>query len=528
MTDAAAGKARRRGLRLGFATPGSTLWLLGCEMRLAWRGGIARRAGSGLKWVLVLAMLALLVVGVPLGLFLRDQSIPDDPVLFVAADGVAAVIFTLMLSQTLATAIEALYTRDDFDLLLSSPIAPRKILFVRFAALAANAFASFAAFIAPILLPVALIGHPAWLGVLVVLAALALTASACGLWLAMLLFRLIGPRRTRGVAQVLAALIGAAFFLIGQSANLAGRRSGGVWMALIRFAREQGQTLPPEVAWVLHAMVGRPAPLAAVALGGMGFFGVTAWSLGNRFVADAAAASGAAVPMRKPKGRAKAFASGAFAATYAKETRLLWRDIAMLAQVLLRVLYLLPLAFVMVRNAGEMSTSLLPFGVLTLCVAAGQVASSLVWITVAAEELPALLASAPAPMAVIRRAKLAAAMTPLAVLLAAPLIALTVFAPASGIAAIAGCAATAWTTGLIAAWRQKPGKRSDFRARRRSGGSLVAGLGTFFVSLLIGAAAAMASVLWIWALIPAALAAVLVLALRRSDAQMAQALQAAT
>jgi ABC-2 type transport system permease protein len=344
--------------------------------------------------------------------------------------------------------------------------------------------------------------------------------------MAMLLFRLIGPRRARSVAQVLAALIGAAFFLVGQSANLASRRNGGVWLALIQFARTQGRRLPPEAAWTLHAMIGRPAPLAAIALGGAGFFALTAWSLGNRFVADAAAASGAAVPTRKPKGQAKAFASSAFAATYAKEMRLLWRDVAMLAQVLLRVLYLLPLAFVILRNAHDQSTMLLPFGVATLCVAAGQVASSLVWITVAAEDLPALLASAPAPMALVRRAKLAAAMTPLAIMLALPLIALTVFAPASGIAATIGCAATAWATGLIAAWRFKPAKRSDFRARRRGGISLVTSLAIFFVGLLIGAAAAMASVLW--ALIPAGLAGGLVLALRRSDAQMAQAMAAGT
>ena len=529
MSDAAIGRRRRRRLRLGFARPGSTLWLLGCEMRLAWRSGFARRAGAALYWVLGLAVLALLVVGAPLGLLLRGREISDDPTLVVIADLAAAVIFTLMLSQTLAAAIEALYTRDDFDLLLSSPIAPRKVLFVRFLALATNAFVAFAVFVSPILLPIALIGHPAWLGALVVLAALALMASATGLWLAMVLFRLIGPRRTRGVAQVLAALIGAAFFLVSQSANLMGHRNGGPWVWLIRYAGEQGRRLPPEAAWMLHAMTGRPLALAGVAGVGLGLFGVTSWSLGNRFVADAAAASGAAVPRRKQKRRAKAFTSGVFAATYAKETRLLWRDIAMLAQVLLRVLYLAPMAFVMVRNAHDLGMAmLLPFGVATLCVAAGQVAASLTWITVAAEELPALLASAPAPMAVIRQAKLAAAMTPLAAVLVLPLAALTVFAPISGVAAIVGCAASAWTTGLIAAWRQKPGKRSDFRARRRGGGSLVASLGSFFVSLLIGAAAAMASVLWIWAVIPAALAAGLTLLLRRTDAQMAEALRAAT
>ena len=506
---------------------GSLLWLLGNEMRLSWRAAMARRAARGMIWIIGIAVVALLIVGVPLGLFLRGVSLDDNPAVFLIADAVCAMVFTLMLSQTLASAIEALYTRDDFDLLLSSPMAPRKVLFVRFLALAASAFIAFAAFIAPILLPVVVLGHPAWLAVLLVLAALALSASALGLWLAMLLFRLIGPRRTRAVAQVLAAIIGAAFFLVGQTYNILGRRTGGVAVLLFQYATDHGRGLPAAATWAPRAMLGEPVLLAAIAALSLAFFAATSWRLGERFVANAAAASGADTPTRATRRKAGAFTAGLFAATLRKELRLLGRDIALLAQVLLRVLYMLPLAFVLYRNASSDAAYLLPGGIAILCVMSGQVASSLAWITVSAEDAPGLLVSAPVSMATVRRAKLTAAMIPLAILLAAPLIGLTVLSPAAGIAASLGCAGAAWSAGLIVAWRQPPGKRSDFRRRRPGSGSLLAGLAIFFINILVGAAAAMASLLWIWAAIPAVLALVLVLSLRRSDAQMTAMLQSA-
>ncbi len=45
--------------------------------------------------------------------------------------------------------------------------------------------------------------------------------TGVGIVLARVLFRLIGPRRTRAAAQVLAALIGVSFFLVVQFNNFA-------------------------------------------------------------------------------------------------------------------------------------------------------------------------------------------------------------------------------------------------------------------------------------------------------------------
>jgi ABC-2 type transport system permease protein len=408
------------------------------------------------------------------------------------------VIFTLMLSQTLAAATEALYARADLDLLFSSPIAPRKVLTVRFAAVATMAFSAIAVFVTPFLLPVIVLGHPAWLAVYLVLFALALAASAAGLCLAMVLFRLIGPRRTRAVAQVLAALIGAAFFLAAQARNLLGAdKTKGVAGLVIHAAQGQIKT-PPLADWPLRAMLGQPLPLLAVMAVGAGLFlSATHW-IGRRFAADAAAASGAGEPRQKTTKLVGAFADGVFAVTLRKELRLMARDVPLLSQVLFRVLYMLPLMFVLLRNAGKLDTYALPAGVGAVAFVASQVAASLTWITFCAEDSPELLAAAPASMIQVWRAKLVAGLAPLGVLLIAPLIALLILAPRAGLAALVFWPATALANGLVNQWRQRQAKRTEFR--RRGAASALTGFAQLGLGGLLAWAAGLAAAPSGWAL----------------------------
>ena len=118
-----------------------------------------------------------------------------------------------MLSQTVVAAVDAFYQRGDLDLLLSSPLSPTRILVVRALAIAVNPAMVFAALATPFLLPAAFLGHPELLASYGVIVSISLTATAAGLALAIVLFRLIGPRRTRTVAQILAALVGAIFVI---------------------------------------------------------------------------------------------------------------------------------------------------------------------------------------------------------------------------------------------------------------------------------------------------------------------------
>lgn len=509
--------------------PASTLWLLAHEMRLAWRGFLAGRKGRGPGALIAFVILGGLIVvgGVAMGLALRGQEVPVVPLAVVIVDLALAVILTLMLSGTLAGAADALYERGDLDLLFSSPLAPRKVLFVRALGLAVNAGLWFMIPAVLLLTPSIVLGHPAWLGVFVVIAAAALGASGLGMLLAMALFALIGPRRTRTVAQVMAALIGAAFFLASQYRNLMGQRASESLFARIAMDAKDGRIQPPPFADLpLRAAMGQPIPLLILVAVGAGIFLFAARVLGRRF-ADAAAATAGAETRKAAKGPTRAFAAGPFRATVRKELRLISRDAALLSQVLLRVLYMLPLALVLARSAAHMPVWALAGPAAAVTFLAGQVTGSLVWITVSAEDTPDLLAIAPAPMSVLRQAKLTAALVPVAVLLAIPISVLTWYAPLAGLWTAIGAGLTAWTTGLIGVWHQKPGKRADFRRRRT--GSLLATFAELIIAALIGAATALAVAGWlVWALIPLIVAGALMMALRRTDEQIGAMLRAAS
>lgn len=513
--------------------PGSSLWLLAHELRLGWRRimrarGKRRWAGGATLWLTLGVPVILTLLSIPMGLGLsKIREIPIIPITMVSAALLLAVVFTLMLSQTLAAAVDALYERNDLDLLFSSPMQPQRVMTVRFLGVAFSVFAFYGYFLAGPLIVVGLMGHPGWLATLPVMFAVALAASGAGLLIAASLFRVIGPRRTRTIAQVLAALIGAAFFLIAQARNILGAKtSNSLFADLARRAGDPGFHPPPGLDWPLRALIGQPLPLFAVLAIGVGTFWLANAWLGPRFAADAAAAAGAGAQGARKAGVVKAFASGPFAATLRKEWRLLARDPALLTQVLIRVLYLLPLGFLALRQAAVQNDLVLPGIAAALSLMSSQVAGSLAWITISAEDAPDLLACAPAEISLVRRGKLAAAVLPTAALLAPFLLPLLVMSPMVGAAAIAGCAYAVVATALLNLWWQRPAKRAEFRNRRRA--SWFVTIAELIAGLLIAAATGLFAAGLIWGVVPALVAGVALLLLRRSDAQISEALRTAT
>jgi ABC-2 type transport system permease protein len=509
--------------------PGSVLWLLAHETRLYWRNFRAGRAGRSARGLISLAVIGALLVtgGVFIALGLHGRQAPINPLSVSLAALFTAVVFTLMLSQTLSASSEALYERGDLDLLFSSPIGPAKVLFVRALGVAGGVVTLFMLAAIPLLLPTVIWGHPGWIGVFGVLGALALSSTAVGLLLAMGLFALIGPRRTRTVAQVMAALVGAAFFLISQARTILGEQTSRSLFADITRQAQEGRLKPPPIASLpLRAMLGEPLPLLALLAGAMVLFALSAAILGRRFSDAAAATQGKtdAKPQRGGLVSARAFAAGAFLATLRKELLLIGRDSALLSQVLLRVLYLIPTALVLSRNAANGTAAALAGGAGVVAFLAGQVAGSLAWITLSAEEAPDLLAVSPAGIATVRRAKLAAALIPVGLFLALPIAVLAWFAPVAAAWTTLGAFLAAWSSGLINVWHQRPGKRSEFK--RRGGASWMATLAEMVVSALLAGATGVAVAGFAqWALIPLFLAGATLLSLRRSDAQIARNLR---
>jgi ABC-2 type transport system permease protein len=122
----------------------------------------------------------------------------------------------------------------------------------------------------------------------------------------MALFALIGPRRTRTVAQVLAALVGAAFFLVSQTRTILGvQKSNSLFAEITRQAQEGRLHPAPIVSLPLRAMLGQPLPLLALLAGSAALFAVAALTLGRRFSDAAAATQGktGARPARASRGR---------------------------------------------------------------------------------------------------------------------------------------------------------------------------------------------------------------------------------
>jgi hypothetical protein len=104
---------------------------------------------------------------------------------------------------------------------------------------------------------------------------------------------------------------------------------------------------------------------------------------------------------------------------------------------------------------------------------------------------------------------------------------LYVLAPRVALAATLGCAASMAMASLLNLWWQRPGKRSEMRRQRSS--SWFVTMAEVVLGLLIAAATGLLAAGFIgWALVPAALALAGVLVLRRTDAQVAQALRAAS
>lgn len=503
---------------------GSTPWLLAHELRLSWRA--VGKVNRGPIALAVIAAVLALAVGAPLAYALSSVTIPLSPPVVLGVDGAMLFLFTLMLSGTVTQATQVFFQRGDLDLLLSSPLPARRVLTARCVGMAVNAASLFLLLVSPMVLPTILFGHPEWLTVYPVLIALSLLATVTGLGLAMGLFALIGPRATRTLAQVLAALIGAGFYLASQSFRFFLRGHETALAAHFKALVETGVFAPGQpAAWPAQALLGQPLPALGLLAASVVLFLLVVSAIGSRFARNAAAAAGVgAAGRRRARGRVRGFTGGAFKAMLRKELRLLRRDAVLMSQVLLRVLYLLPLAFLLVRSAsrhGEFGAAALAGGVAFM---AGQVAGSLAWITMSAEEGMELLATAPAAARTLRRAKLVAAMIPVAMLLVLPIGALLWMSPRVGLVTAVGCLVSAVSACLISIWYERPAQRSDFMRRRR--GSVVAAIAELVVGALWASATGMAAgPWWMFAIAPVILAGVALLALHRPQRSFAEVLQ---
>ncbi|HYM71360.1 MAG TPA: hypothetical protein VET89_00145 [Stellaceae bacterium] len=496
---------------------GSVAWFAGHEIRLAWRdwswllsGGRRRR---GYTVALGLIVFVLSMHGLAYLTLARSQGLasPPDKRMLVMIGGTLALYGSLMLSQAMEAVTRAFYARGDLDLILSSPVAAARLFAVRIGAMAATVAAMSLTLAVPVIDVLAWRGGAHWLAAYAVVAALAMAAVAISVVLTMLLFRAIGPKRTRLVAQIVAAVIGASFVIgvqfvailsLGTVSRIAFLQSS----AVVDHAPDSAS-----VVWLpAYAATGDGLALAVVCACGAMMLGGAIRFCAPRFGELALAAAGiSSSPARRS--RASGFSPASPAqALRRKEWVLLRRDPWLMSQSLMQLLYLLP-PFLLLWQSFYGDGHGLALLVPVLIMGAGQLAGGLAWLAISGEDAPDLIASAPVTTARVWRAKTEAVLGGIALVFGPFVVVLAMVDPMPGLIAGIGIALAAASATMIQFWYRAQVRRSLFRRRHVS--SRIATFAEALSSITWSGAGALAVVSLWFAVIPGAVAlAILALA----------------
>ncbi len=474
-------------------TQSSTLfWFAGHEFRLAWRDWLWMMTAGKPRRARVVAVVLFFFVGF-MHLFAYSMVAGFarhalDKSALVTVTATLLLAFSLMLSQAMEQVTRAFYARADLELILSSPVKVRQVFAVRIVALGVSTALLGLALAAPFIDVLAYAGGAHWLAAYGVVAATGCFASALAVALTVALFRLIGPKRTRLVAQIVAAVIGAAFIIglqvaailsYGTLSRFAVLRSGAL--------TAHAPALDSLVWWPARAALGDMTALAVVLGLSLALLGIAAAVFSARFGDHVIAATGIAQSHGRRR-EGKGFRTGsAMRALRQKEWALLRRDPWLVSQTLMQLLYLLPPAL-MLWKSFDVNGGALVLLVPVLVMAAGQLAGGLSWLAISGEDAPDLVATAPVPRRLILYAKIEAVMGAVALVFAPILLPLAFtahwFALCAGLgscwrrprrprcssgSAARPSAASSAAARCPRAWRpsRKPSPRSPGRARRR-------------------------------------------------------------
>lgn len=432
-------------------------WLLAHELKLGWRG-----TSHAAAWFLVV-VLVLFWIAAHFGAFFAMRFWPRmmHGAPLVTAGAATWFVLLLMAAAAFALCVIAIFERGDLDLLLSSPIPPRTVLAVRGIAIAVQSLGIFAVLWIPFANGAALNGRWQALASYPVMAAMALAAAGAAFASTLALVRALGVRRAKTAAQVLGAFVGAGLFLVMQSFNFLSRESQRAVIAWTRGDAAQSLIGPESFLWwPFLALMGEPVPFLAMMVLGIGGFYLVIVRAERTFLEGTREVVAAAPRRAASQGE---FRRGLARIVFMKELRLIVRDPKLITQMLLQVLYLLPLFFILARKGGA-PMLLGP----TIVLVAASLAGNLAWMTVSGEESPDLVGSAPVSGERVLWLKVAAALAiPLAV--CAPFLGYYATLSLGDFAAFASCLAGAFVcAAVVQIWTAKPGSSRDLRKRAQA------------------------------------------------------------
>ncbi len=499
--------------------PGTLVWFARHESRLTWRdwlsmmtaGGRWRKQTVAIVFVAFIAFMHLLALSM-VGRFALIGTYPDKRTLLVITS-IVILAWSLMVSQAMESVTRVFYSRADLDLILSSPVAAQKVFAVRTATIAMSVATMSVLLVAPFINVLAFGGGARWLAGYGVAIAMGVAATALAVALTAAFLRTIGARRTRLVAQIVAAVIGAAFVISIQIAAILSTDD------LSRFSVLQSETaiaLAPDLDsvawWPARAALGDVTALALVLAASVALLLAAILAFSEGFSAHVVAASSAPRSAPRSSRWARPFRRTSPQRTLRrKEWTLLARDPWLISQTLMQVLYLLPPALLLWRSYGDGSGAYLLI-VPVLVMAAGQLAGGLAWLAISGEDAPDLVASAPVPAGRIVRAKVEAVIGAIALVFAPFVIVVALASPLHAAIAAAGILISAASATAIQLWFRAQAKRSQFRRRQTS--SRLATFAEAFSSIAWAATAALAAAGSELALIMAAIAMLVLLGAR--------------
>jgi ABC-2 type transport system permease protein len=428
-----------------------------------------------------------------------------DQVTLVVISGSLLLSWALMVSQAMESVTRAFYSRCDLDLILSSPAAAAKVFSVRIGAMALSVALMAVVLAAPIINVLAMLGGLRWLGAYGVVVAMGVAATALAVALTIALFRVIGPKRTRLVAQILAAVIGAACVI---GLQMGAILSDGT-LSRIDFLRSGALVAhAPIIGSIFYgpalAALGDGAALAGVLAAACLLLIASILTFSPRFADYAIMTAGVSSTAARQHRRSRRFhPQPAKRALRQKEWRLLVRDPWLVSQSLMQILYLLPPAILLWRGFGAGPNALLVL-VPVLVMAAGQLAGGLAWIAVSGEDAPDLVASSPLPTGEIVCAKFEAVLGAIAIVFLPFVAALALRSTGLAVASTVGIVVASASAIKIQLWFRSQARRGDFRRRQVS--SRTATFAEAFSSITWAATAALAATGTWLALVAAAMA----------------------
>src|SRR3954452_15662107 len=471
-------------------------WFARHEFRLATREWLAlmaagrrRRTRAVLIGVVVLAAIMHLPAYAVIGRF-ADLQFPLDIPSMTVMTATIFLAWTLMLSQAIESVTRVFYARGDLDLIMSSPAQLTNLFSVRIAAVTLSVIAMALLLSTPFVDVLVIGGGLRWLAAYGLVISIGLSAAAIAIVVTMLLFRLVGPGRTRLAAQIIAANVGAGFVIALQIAAILS------YGTLSRFAVLTSDTLAAfapglesALWWPARAVLGDQQALLTLLAGGLVLLGGVMAMLSPRFADTARQVSANAAPEQQ-RLRATAFRSGTRQqALRRKEFVLLRRDPWLVSQSLMQLLYLVPPAVMLWRSFAD---SALAIVVVTpvIVMAAGQLAGGLAWLTISGEDAADLMATVPLPPSRMMRAKIEVVLIAISAVFAPLVIALLFASPIqAAVTALFVILATASAT-AIQLWFREQARRSQFRRRQTS--SRLATIAEAFSSIGWAATAALA------------------------------------